>query len=69
MNNKFKKTEEKKNFNINLKKKNNSINDKRICDTYKLYLSKDIRKFLSKNKKYKLPKIIMNKNTKNIIVK
>ena len=69
LNNKFKKTEEKKNFNINIKKKNNSINDKRIFDTYKLYLSKDIRKFLSKNKKYKLPKIIMNKNTKNIIVK
>ena len=69
INNKFKKTEEKKNFNLNIKKKNNSINDKRIFDTYKLYLSKDVRKFLSKNKKYKLPKIIMNKKTKNIIVK
>ena len=59
---KNKKTEEKKNFNTNKhKNRNNLINEKRIYDTYKLYLSKDVRKFLSKNKKYKLPTINKNK--------
>ena len=62
---KIKKTEEKKNVNININiKKSNDINnnDKRIFETYKLYLSKDIRKFLLKNKRYKLPKINKFKN-------
>ena len=55
---KIKKTEEKKNVNINIKKSNDiTNNDKRIFETYKLYLSKDVRKFLLKNKRYKLPKI------------
>ena len=69
INQKNKKIEEKKNIVINNKKRNDYINDKRIYDTYKLYLSKDVRKFLAKNKKYKLPKIIMNKNNTNSVVK
>ena len=60
---KIKTTEEKKNVNINIKKSNDiNNNDKRIFETYKLYLSKDIRKFLLKNKRYKLPKINKFKN-------
>ena len=63
---KIKKPEEKKNININIKKNNNiSNNDKRIFETYKLYLSKDMRKYLLKSKKYKLPKI--NKYKSSII--
>ena len=63
---KIKKPEEKKNININIKKSNNiSNNDKRIFETYKLYLSKDMRKYLLKSKKYKLPKI--NKYKSSII--
>ena len=69
INKKNKKIEEKKNIVINNKKRKDYINDKRIYDTYKLYLSKDVRKFLAKNKKYKLPKIIMNKNNTNSFVK
>ena len=69
INKKNKKIEEKKNIVINNKKRKDYINDKRIYDTYKLYLSKDVRKFLAKNKKYKLPKIIMNKNNTNSVVK
>lgn len=59
---KIKNNEEKKNVVIN-NKKSNKDRDKRIFDTYKIYLSKDMRKFLIKNKRYKLPKI----NTNSII--
>ena len=64
------KIEMKKNIVINNTKRNNNyISDKRIYDTYKLYLSKDVRKFLAKNKRYKLPKINMFKNKPNSIIK
>ena len=49
--------EEKKNFLSISKKRNNILRDKKIYDTYKLYLTKDVRKYLSRNKKYQLPKI------------
>ena len=64
---KTKKPEEKKNINLKVKKSNNNINnnDKKIFETYKLYLSKDMRKYLLKNNKYKLPKI--NKYKSSII--
>ncbi len=55
--------EEKKNIHTNNKKKNNMLKDKKIYDTYKLYLSKEVRQFLSKNKRYNLPKININKNS------
>ena len=63
--------EEKKNIinNNSIKRKRNLNSDKRIYETYKLYLSKDMRKILSKNKKYQLPKIIINKNSPNSIIK
>jgi NIMA (never in mitosis gene a)-related kinase len=63
---KIKKNEEKKNVGINNRKSNN--NDKKIFDTYKLYLSKEMRKFLSKNKKYRLPNINVNKNSQNLLL-
>ena len=53
--------EEKKNFLSINKRKNNILKDKKIYDTYKLYLTKDVRKYLARNKKYKLPKINRNK--------
>ncbi len=52
-----------------MKRKRNLNSDKRIYETYKLYLSKDIRKILSKNKKYQLPKINLNKNSQNHAIK
>ena len=54
--------EEKKNFLSISKKRNNILRDKKIYDTYKLYLTKDVRKYLSRNKKYQLPKIKINRN-------
>ena len=69
--NKNKNNEEKKNIinNKSMKRKKDIISDKRIYDTYKLYLSKDMRKILSKNKKYTLPKINIKKSSQNSIVK
>ena len=63
--------EEKKNIinNNSMKRKRNLNSDKRIYETYKLYLSKDIRKILSKKKKYQLPKINLNKNSQNHAIK
>ena len=66
---KSKNIEEKKNIISNNKKKSNALNDKKIYDTYKLYLSKEVRQFLSKNKRYKLPKININKNSPSSGVK
>jgi NIMA (never in mitosis gene a)-related kinase len=61
--------EEKKNIHTNNKKKNNMLKDKKIYDTYKLYLSKEVRQFLSKNKRYNLPKININKNSQSSGIK
>ena len=54
---------EKKNNSINLKKKNNLKVEKRLIETYKLYVSKDAKKYLSKRNI--LPKIIIGNNIKS----
>ena len=62
------KSEGRKNNNIilsNIKRKNTNIkSDKRILETYKLYVSSDVKKYLRTNKRNYLPKINIPKTIK-----
>ena len=53
------------NYYSSTKRKNNTKSNKRILETYRLYVSNDSRRYIGKSKKNNLPKIYLPKNIKS----